>query len=134
MRGGVSGNGNGSGSGGTVSGIEGEQGFNGKERPYMSIFDPFHRFDDFYAIGPSSQHRTAPPPITITHSNNHNQNNEYPRDYPREFPNTLHPNWTYDYFHVDGGNKGGIGGQICSTERILNDPAHDGGRVNNTTM
>ena len=36
------------------------------------IFDPFQRFDDFYAIGPSSQHRAAPI-ISINQNQNLNQ-------------------------------------------------------------
>ena len=82
---------------------------------YTNVFDPFQRFDDFYAIGPStSSHavQLATDPLNVTSA----RNNDF----------IGNPPWIYDYFHTDENQKSksgigignGNGNSEDSTEKI----------------
>lgn len=80
-----------------------------KETPYLGIFDPFQKFDDFYAIGPTS----GIPAADLAQAMGSGRP------------------WTYDYFQSDGAQKSYVAAQPCSTLNMERFKVHEAPASNN---
>ena len=84
--------------------------YSDSSRQYVHLFDPFQRFDDFYAIGPSSSSSNSVNSLSINTTKN------------SFFTN---PPWGCDYFGTDDRQKCTIGTRIGNGENASIEIARD---------